>query len=122
MAPKITVKADYILVEPQEREFWEILESLGKLFEIPEYLDKDVIWLFREGSLKTTYNDLYKIKDFVEHNLPENTKPDKKVAFVVETALQAAMAAEYTKIVKELPQEYKVFSDFQAAEDWIKNK
>jgi hypothetical protein len=29
MAPKITIKKEYILVEPETVEFWEIAESAG---------------------------------------------------------------------------------------------
>jgi hypothetical protein len=119
MEPIITIKKDYILVEPQEREFWEILEPLAKLFNLPEYLNKDVIWIFPEGPLKTAYDDLYKIKDFVKQNLPENTRPHKKVAIVEETGLPAALAQEYAKIVTDLALEFKVFSDLHAARDWI---
>ncbi len=122
MEPKITVKKDYILVEPKEREFWKIIESLVKLFKMPEYLNKDVIWLFSKGPLETTYDDLYKIKEFVKNNLPEKIKSDKKVAIVVETGLHAAMASEYANIVKDLPQEFKVFSDLHAAKNWIFNE
>ena len=121
MDPKITIEKDYILVEPKERDFWKIIESAARLFKTPEYPYKDVIWLFRKGSIETTYEDLYKIKDFVKNNLPEKTKQDKKVALVVETGLHAAMAEEYTRIVKDLPQRFKVFFDFHDAEDWILN-
>jgi hypothetical protein len=119
MEPKITIKKDYILVEPPEREFWEILDSLAKLFDMPEYLNKNVIWLFPEGPLKTAYDDLYKIKDFVKENLPDNTKPHKKVALVAETGLHAALAQEYAKLAESLALEFKVFPDLGAAEDWI---
>jgi hypothetical protein len=79
MGPKITIKKDYILVEPQVYEFQEIIGCIARLFNMPENLEKNVIWLFEEGSLKITYDELYKIKDFVKENLPENEKPDKKL-------------------------------------------
>jgi hypothetical protein len=119
MSPKITETNEYILAEPNEAEYWEILETFGKLFNMPEYPDKNVIWIFREGPLKTTYNDLYKIKNFLQKNYPENAKSERKVAIVVETGLFAAMAEEYAKIIEGLPVEFKIFSDLKSAEDWI---
>ena len=119
MTDTITIKDDYILVEPREAEFWEIWETLGRLFQMPEYPDKDVIWFFNPGPLKIAYDELYKIKDFLKENYPENAKPHKKVAIVVSTGLHAAMATEYTRIVEGLPVEFKVFSDLDAAEKWI---
>ena len=119
MAPRLTIKKDYILVEPQESEYWAIWESLAKLLKMPEYPHKDVIWVFTEGPIKFVYDDLYKINDFLKENFPEDVKPDKKAAFVVPTGLGTAMATEYTKLVEGLPIEFKIFSDFDTAEKWI---
>ena len=119
MEPKITIMEDYVLIEPREAEFWEIVESLGRLFKIPEFPYKDVIWNFDAGHLKIAYEELYKIKDFIKENEPEKIKPDKKIAIVAPTGLYAAMATEYAKIVEEFPIEIKVFPDLDAAEEWI---
>lgn len=45
-----------------------------------------------------------------------------KTAIVVASGVQAAIANFFIQIAKDLPFEIKVFSDFQAAEDWIINK
>jgi hypothetical protein len=119
MVTQITIKKDYILVEPRENEFWEIWETLGRLLKMPEYPDKNVIWIFREGRLKMAYDDLYRLRDLLVENFPENVKPDKKVALVVETGLYTALAKEYIKLVEVLPIEFKVFSGLRPAEDWI---
>ena len=122
MEPQITVKQDYILVEHQESEFWGILRTQARLFQMPEYPHKNVIWVFCKGPLKTTYDELYKLKDSVNNKLPDNFNPDRKAAIVVETGLFTAMAKEYTKIGADLPGEFKVFSDLSAAKDWIFEK
>ena len=95
------------------------MQSLGRLFKIPEFPYKNVIWNFDAGSLKITYEELYKIKDFIKENEPEEIKPDKKIAIVAPTDLYAAMATEYTIIVEDFPVEIKVFPDLTAAEEWI---
>ncbi len=119
MLPEITIKEDYILIEPLEPEFWEVYLSLGKLLKMPEYRYKNVIWKFNEGPLRITYDDLYRIKGLLEENYPENVKLNKKAALVVAGGLHAAMATEYTKIAADFPVEFKVFSDLAAAEKWI---
>ena len=119
MEPQITVEKDYILVEPQENKYLEIVDILSRLFEMPEYLQKDVIWKFHTGPLKAAYDDLYEIKTFIKRHYPEGTKADKKVAIVVETGLFTAIAREYVKIVKDLAPEFKVFSNLSEAIDWI---
>jgi hypothetical protein len=119
MQPKITIKQHYILLEPQEAEFWEILESLGTLFKMPEFPNKHTIWNFSEGPLKISYDDLYKLRDFIKQNEPEEIKPDKKIAIVAPTGLFSALATEYSKIVEDFPIEIKVFADLDAAEEWV---
>ena len=118
MAPKITDKKDYILVEPQENEYWEIWEAIGRLLKMPEYPDKNDIWIFHEGPLDLVYDDLYKLRDFIKENYPQNTTRSK-TALVVESGLQKAMAESFAQIAIDLPYEIKVFSDIQSAEDWI---
>ena len=122
MVPRITIKEHYILIEPREVEYWDIWESLGRLFGMPEWPYKDVIWNFNEGPLWVTYDDLYKIKEFIIENYPKDFKPNKKVGIVAPTGLYEAMATEYTKIVSDLPVKFKVFSDLDAAEKWIIKK
>ncbi len=119
MEPKITIKEHYVLIEPREAEYWEIVQSLGNLFKLPEFPYKDVIWNFDAGPLKITYEELYKIKDFIKENEPEEIKPDKKIAIVAPTGLYAAIATEYAKIAEEFPVEIKVFPDLVAAKEWI---
>ena len=119
MESKITVRKDHILVEPQEAELWEILRSLGELFRIPEHRNTNVIWVFRDGSLKVTFDDLYKIKKIARDKLPKNYRPDRKIAIVVETPFQKALASVYSRIEADIPVEFEVFSDLSTAENWI---
>ena len=119
MAPKLTIKDDYILVEPRKTDFWEIWELLAQLLKMPEYPHKDVIWVFSDGPLSLTYDDLYKLNQVLKENFPEKVKQDKKAAIVVPTGLGSAMATEYTKIVEGVPVEFKIFSDLDTAEKWI---
>lgn len=122
MEGKIKIEKDYILVQPQENESLEVLSILARLFQMPEYLTKDVIWKFHAGPLKANYDDLYQIKAFVQNHYPEGAKADKKVAIVVESGLFTAIATEYVNIVKDLPPEFRVFSNFDDAVDWIAGK
>ena len=120
MEPKITVKKDYILVEPPKGvDYWQIYEEVGKLLARDDFPQKNDIWVFHEGPLLFLYEHLYKLKDFVADHYPKDFK-GHKTAIVVETGIQTGLAEEYTRIVENLPFEIKVFSDIRSAEDWIK--
>lgn len=121
IAPKITVKKDYILVEPKEVDYWQIWEGIGKVRNLSEFSQKNDIWVFRDSPITLTYVDLYKLKDYIEDIYPEDVTRSK-TAIVVATGLQSAMASFFSEIAKDLPFEIKAFSDFKAAEDWITNK
>ena len=116
---KITTREDYILVEPSKGIYlFEVLFGLSNLLSMPEFHDRNDVWVFREGKMDITYSDLYKIKEYVKNNFPKCSK-EKKTAIVVETGLQRSIAELYAKIQEELPHEIRVFSDFRYAEQWI---
>ena len=100
-------------------DYWEILEALPTLFLMPEFNDKDDIWVFRGGQMKTHYSDLYTIKGVAERLHLKESKV-RKTAIVAGTGLQQGLASLYSEIGKDLPREIKVFSDLKLAEDWIK--
>jgi tRNA A37 threonylcarbamoyladenosine biosynthesis protein TsaE len=118
MPPIITVKKDYILVEPEEVDYWEIWEGIAKEMSLPEFPEKNDIWIFHEGPVKLTYVDLYRLKDFIEENYPENAIKNK-TAIVVESGTQKAIAESFIQITVNLPFKIKAFSDLKSAEDWI---
>ena len=119
MPPIISLKKDYILIEPQENEYWEIWEAVGKLIKMPEYLDKNTIWLFSDKPLHIDFSDLYKLKDFIAEHYPQGDKYHNKTAIVAKMGLHLGLAESFAKIANDLPFEIRVFSDLQSAEDWI---
>ena len=119
MSAKITIKNTYILIEPQMIEYWEIIEALGILFKMPEYLEMNTIWDFPDDRIKATYGQLYNLRDVIAEHFPKSSKPNNKTAIVVKTGLQDSLADSYAKIVEGLPFEARVFSDLQSAEEWI---
>jgi len=121
MPSRITIESDkdYILVEPQAGNFWEICECFGREFKVPEYPDKNAIWVFSDVRLELIYDDLDKIREIICNNYPKNARPDRKVALVVQTGLHTALAIEYVRIVECLPIKFQVFSDLRSAEEWI---
>ena len=122
MNPHITIKKDYILVEPQEYELHAILGIIADLFDMPENLDMNVIWVFKGGFSKITYDELYKIRDFVKESVPENENPDKRTAVLIESGFLSAMAHIFSRISANLSLNYKVFPDLTSAEKWISDK
>ena len=119
MQEGIITKEQYILVEPAANEFWAILETLGNLFKMPEYKDRNTIWVIPEVPIQSGFDDLYKLRDFISRNYPKSNKPDNKTAIVVPTGILDAIGRSWADIVRDLPYEVRVFTDFKAAEDWI---
>lgn len=92
MPMHITHNEDYILAEYSTgMDYWEILDGISKLFSIPEFKDKNDIWLFKDGQMKILYSDLYHIKNSVEQLHPKGSK-GKKTAIVTETGVQQSIA------------------------------
>ena len=98
--------------------YWEILEANFKLFSMPEFEDKNDIWVFREGQMNLLYTDLYKLKDSVKKLYPKNSN-GFKTAIVGETGFQRSLAKLYSDIGEDLPRGIRVISNLQSSEDWI---
>ena len=119
MPPQITIKKDYILVEPKEGfDLREIQQGVARLFYVKGIPEQNRIWVFREGPENLSYDDLDKLKTVVKEYYPADASI-RKTAIVVETDQQAALAESFTKIAKDLPQEFKVFYNLHDAEDWV---
>ena len=121
MAPKITVKKDYILTEHKEVDFGEIWEGIEKLQDLPESSEKNDIWVFQEVVIKLDYVDFHNLKEFAKEIYPKKLIKNK-TAIVVGSSIQPTLALLFSQISKNLPLEIRVFTDFQAAKDWITNE
>ena len=122
MSPEITKKRDYVLIEPKGgTDFSEIQRAVARLFYIDEIPEKNRIWVFREGPEKFSYEDLHKLKDIIKENYPKDHLV-RKTAIVIESEFQSSMAESFRQIAIDLPFEMRIFSDFQAAEDWVIGK
>ncbi len=122
MSPKITIKKNYILVEPKEGiDFREIQKGVARLFYVEGIPEQNRIWVFREGPQNLSDDDLHKLRDVIKENYPKDARVNK-TAIVVESESQASIAEAFTKIVADLPQQFKVFSDLKDAEAWVREK
>jgi hypothetical protein len=122
MSPRITIKKDYILIEPKEgTAFREIQRGVARLFYVEGIPEQNRIWVFHEGPENLSYDDLYKLKGIIKENYPEDARINK-TAIVVESGLQTSLAESFTKIAVDLPQEFKVFSNLTDAENWVKEQ
>jgi len=120
MSPKITIKPDYILVEPKKgTDFIEIRRGIGRLYYVKGIPKKNRIWLFREGPQNLSSDDLHRLKDIIKENYPGDSGVNK-TALVVEPGAQSGMAEAFAEIVKDLPHVFKVFSTLAAAEEWVR--
>jgi hypothetical protein len=120
MSPKITIKEDYILVEPKEGiDLREIQQGVARLFYVKGIPRQNRIWLFREGPQNLSLDDLPGLRDIIEENYPKDARINK-TAIVVESGTQSDLATAFTKIAENLPQQFKVFSNLADAEAWVK--
>ena len=87
---------------------------------MPEFKDKNDIWLFKDGQMKMLYTELHNIKNSVEQFHPKGFK-GKKTAIVTETGVQHSLATLYSDIGKDLPREIRVFSDLKSEKIGLKN-
>ena len=109
----------YILVKPPKGiNFWEILTAIGKLIPQDGFLDKHDIWVFQDGAVSLTYEDLRVIKEYGINHYPKSAGT-KKTAIVVETNFQRALADTYINIGEEHPRDIQIFSDLKEAEHWV---
>jgi hypothetical protein len=120
MSPQITIKEDYILVEPKEgTDLREIQQGVARLFYVEGIPEQNRIWVFREGPQNLSLDDLPRLRDMIKENYPTDARINK-TAIVVESGPQSDLAAAFTKMAKDLPQQFKVFSNLADAEAWVK--
>jgi hypothetical protein len=119
MAPKITIKKNYILIEPEEGiDFREIQQGIARLFYVDGIPEQNRIWVFREGRLNISRDQMNRLKEIIRENYPRNARINK-TAIVVESDQQASLAESFAEIAADLPQKFKVFSNISEAEEWI---
>lgn len=119
MPLKITFKKNFIILEPEAgTDFRQIRSGLARLYYVPGLPEKNRIWLFRDGPENITDEDLQGLRDFIKENYPSDAKLNK-TAIVIESEFQASMASAFKRLIADLPFDIRVFTDFQAAEEWV---
>ena len=120
MPPEITIKKDYILIEPKAGiDLREIQQGVARLFYVKEIPGQNRIWVFREGPQTLSFDDLSRLKDIVKQNYPEDSRINK-TALVVESRAQSDLAEAFANIAEDLPQTFKVITELADAEEWVR--
>ena len=120
MPPEITIKRDYILIEPKAGvDLREIQQGVARLFYVKGIPEQNRIWVFPEGPLNVSYDDLHRLKKITKENYPENSRINK-TALVVQPGAQSDLAEAFAEIAEDLPQTFRVFSSLAEAEEWVK--
>ena len=120
MPPEITIKKDYILIEPKAGiDLREIQQGVARLFYVKGIPEQNRIWIFREGPQNLSFDDLSRLKEIVKQNYPQDSRINK-TALVVESTAQSDLAEAFAKIAEDLPQTFRVFSSLADAEAWVK--
>ena len=118
MGPKIELKKNYILIELEEVDYWQIWDAIAQVHNLLDSFDKNQIWVFSKEPAALTDVALLKLKDLIKDVYPEDVTMSK-MAIVADEGEKSAVASLFSQIAKDLPFEINVFSDFQAAKDWI---
>ncbi len=119
MSPAITIRENYILIEPKAGiDYHEIQRGIARLFYVDRIPDRNRIWLFRNGPQKLTEDDLARLKDLIIENYPGDAKVNK-TAIVVASDSQSSVVEAFAQIIRELPQKLRVFARLADAELWI---
>lgn len=75
---EISIEENYISLKPPKvMNLWNILTSIALLFSIPEFENKNDIWLLPDGPIDILFSDLEKIKCVAEKNYPKYAKRGK---------------------------------------------
>jgi hypothetical protein len=120
MAPRITIKKDYILVETKEGvDFREIKQGVARLFYVKGIPEQNRIWVIPEGPVNLSEDDLNRLKNMVKEYYPKDAKI-RKTAIVVKTDLQKKFVQSFIEIAHDLPQTFGAFSSLADAENWVK--
>ena len=120
MPPEITIKKDYILIEPKAGiDLREIQQGVARLFYVKGIPQQNRIWIFREGPQNFSFDDLHRLKEIIKENYPKNSRINK-TALVVQPGEQSALAEAFAEIAEDLPQTFEVFSSLADAEKWVK--
>lgn len=119
MTVNISVLESYILVEPGYGvNYWDILEGSIKLSKTREFAEKNDIWVFKEGPLMLTIDDLFRLQDIIFEHYPEVSR-ERKTAIVVESGFMSGLVKTFMEISADLPFKLRVFEDLASAENWI---
>lgn len=116
---EIIIESNFILLKPpRELELGNILMSIAMLFTIPEFQEKNDIWLLREGQSNILYSDLDKIKYIAEIYHPKSDIR-RKTAIVVNDDIQLSLAVLYSDMGIDLPREISIFRELKSAKQWV---
>ena len=89
------------------------------MFYVKGIPEQNRIWVFREGPINLSYDDLQRLKDIIKENYPKDSKINK-TALVVQAGAQSDLAEAFAKISEDLPQTFRVFSSLADAEAWVR--
>ena len=119
MSPKISIKKNYVLIEPKAgTDLREIQQGLARLYYVKGIPEQNRIWVFREGPQKLSLDDLQKLRVLIKEYYPSDAKINK-TAIVVESGEQSDLAKAFIKIAKDMRQEFGIFSNLADAEAWV---
>jgi len=108
---KITITG--LIVKP------ELISVMAKILQHPEYLDKNTLWNLRKANMGLSIWDFKEIVGVLRLYKPERKSFADKAALLVPGQFNSAMAEMFVTMSKLLPIKYRVFNDWDKAEDYL---
>jgi len=108
---KITITG--LIVKP------ELISVMAQILQRPDYLDKHTFWDLKEANMGLSIGDLKEIVGILRLYKPERNNFADKAALLVPGQFNSAMAEMFVTMSKLLPIKYRVFNDWNKAENYL---
>ena len=107
---KITISG--LLVKP------ELISLMAEILQHPDYPSRHTFWDLRQCGMGLSIADLKEIIGVLKLYRPRENFADK-AALLVPGKMNSAMAGVFVTMTKLLPIKYRVFSNWEEAEDYV---
>ncbi len=96
-----------------------LISAISQLMQHPEYIDKHSLWDFSEANMGISIEDLQEIVGILRLYKPKQKNFANKSALLVPGQMNNAMVNLFVTMSKLLPIKYRVFKDWNKAEEYL---
>lgn len=115
---RIAIREDYILVEPREFSYYEIIRLFHRL-TAETYRTRPHIWVFGPDLNGFSIGDIPLLSRDVAAHLPRGLDGHRS-ALVARSAFHRAILESYIAQATDQPVAYRTFASLEDAEAWVR--